>query len=305
MGKKSGGSAPAAPDPAATAAAQSTLNKETAMAQGTLSRINEYTPYGSSVYNKTGMENGVPVYDRTTTLSPEQKAIYDQQTNISSQLNTLAGDQIGRVGESMADPFSYEGMPSAPTADAAARQQTIDALYGQYSSRLDPRFSDEQTALETQLANQGLAVGDNAYTSAMESFGRTKNDAYTSALNQSVASGGAEQSRLFGLQGNERERAIQEESYLRNIPLNEVSALMGTGPGITNPTFSATPQTALAGTDITGPTALAYQGELNNYNQNRASGNAMMGGLFGLAGSGLGGWAGSSAGGATISSMFS
>jgi hypothetical protein len=287
-------SSPAAPDPQATAAAQGAANKETAVAQSRLNQINEYTPYGSSVYSPTGENiDGIQQFQRTTTLSPDQQAILDQQTGISKQLNTLAGNQIGRVETSLQDPFSYEGMPAAPTADSAARQQTIDALYGQYSSRLDPRFQQEQQALETQLANQGLSTGSEAYNKALESFGRTKNDAYSSALNQAVGAGGAEQSRLFGLQGSERERAIQEAAYLRNVPLNEASALMGAGTGVATPQFSPTPQTAVGGTDLTGATMAGYQGAQNQYNQQVGSNNATMGGLFGLAGSALGGYASS------------
>ena len=69
-------------------------------------------------------------------------------------------------------------MPDAPVADAEARQQTIDAINSQYASRLDPQFADAQTALETQLANQGIGVGSDAYTKAMESQNRSRNDAY-------------------------------------------------------------------------------------------------------------------------------
>ena len=288
MGKKSGGSAPAAPDPAKTAAAQGAINRETAIAQSRLNQVNEYTPYGSSVYSKTGeTQDGIDQMQRTTTLDPAQQAIVDQQTAISGDLNTLAGDQLGRVSTALGDPYSYDGLAAAPTADAAARQETIDALYGQYTSRLDPRFASEQTSMENKLQGQGFVPGSDAYDKAMAQFGRTKNDAYTSALNQAVGSGGAEQSRLFGLQGNERERAIQEYSAQRNAPLNETNALMS-GTQITNPTFSPTPQTGIAAADITGPTALAYQGQMNAANNATSAGNAAMGGLFGLAGAGMG-----------------
>ena len=293
MGKSSP-RAPAAPDPYATAAAQGAMNKETAETQARLNRVDEYTPYGSSVYSNTEGGDGSSDYTRTTTLDPAQQAIVDQQTGISSQLNELAGDQITRVEGSLSDPYSYEGMPDAPVADAAARQQTIDAMYNQYESRLNPQFSDAQTALETQLANQGIGVGSDAYTKAMESQGRTRNDAFQSAMNNAVTGGGAEQSRLFGLQGNARERAIQEYERIRNAPLNEVSALMS-GTQINNPTFSAIPQTGISPTDIAGPINTAYQGSMNNYNQQMNARNAGMGGLFGLGGA-VGGGLASNAG---------
>ena len=284
---KSTPSAPAAPDPYATAAAQGAMNKETAETQARLNRVDEYTPYGSSVYSNTEGGDGSSDYTRTTTLDPAQQAIVDQQTGISSQLNELAGDQITRVEGSLSDPYSYEGMPDAPVADAAARQQTIDAMYNQYESRLNPQFSDAQTALETQLANQGIGVGSDAYTKAMESQGRTRNDAFQSAMNNAVTGGGAEQSRLFGLQGNARERAIQEYERIRNAPLNEVSALMS-GTQINNPTFSAIPQTGVANTDFIGAQNSSNAMLNNQYAQQMGANNAMTGGLFGLAGAGAG-----------------
>jgi hypothetical protein len=289
---KSTPSAPAAPDPYATAAAQTASNKETAVAQSLLNQVNEYTPYGDSIYTKRGEPvDGIQQFDRTTTLNPEQQAIVDQQTAISGQLNELAGDQITRVGASLADPYSYEGMPDAPVADAAARQQTIDAMYNQYESRLNPQFADAQTALETQLANQGIFAGSDAYTKEMARQSRSKTDAFQSAMNNAITGGGAEQSRLFGLQGNARERAIQEYERIRNAPLNEVSALMS-GTQINNPTFSAIPQTGVSPTDLTGPINTAYQGSMNNYNQQMNARNAAMGGLFGLGGSVGSGFAG-------------
>ena len=176
-------------------------------------------------------------------------------------------------------------MPGAPVADAAARQQTIDAINSQYASRLDPQFADAQTALETQLANQGIGVGSDAYTKAMESQNRSRNDAYQSAMNAAITGGGAEQSRLFGLQGNARERAIQEYERIRNAPLNEVSALMS-GTQINNPTFSAIPQTAVANTDFIGAQNSSNAMLSNQYNQQMNQRNAHIQGLYGLGGAG-------------------
>lgn len=290
MDDKGGGSAPAPVDAGQTALAQASANKETAIAQARLNMIDEYTPFGSSVYSKTGTTaDGIDQYKRTTTLSPEQQAIVNQQMQISGQLNNAASNQLARVDQALATPFSYEGMPAAPEASEAARQQTIDALYNQYESRLNPRFEQERKAMETQLANQGISLGSDAYSRAMDDFGRTRNDAYTSALNQAVAAGGAEQSRLFGLQGSARERAIQEAAYERAVPLNDIAALMGTAPGVTMPQFSPAPQTSIAPTDVMGATALSSQMAMNNYNQQRGTQNAMLGGLFGLGGAALGG----------------
>lgn len=55
MGKGGGGSsAPAAPDPAKTAAAQTATNKETAYWNAVLNNVNQITPYGNLTYAQTG-----------------------------------------------------------------------------------------------------------------------------------------------------------------------------------------------------------------------------------------------------------
>lgn len=84
-------------------------------------------------------------------------------------------------------------------ADAATRNSVEDALYQRATSRLDPQFQQDQSALETRLANQGITMGSDAYNTEMANFARNKNDAYASARNDAVYAGGAEQSRLFGL----------------------------------------------------------------------------------------------------------
>lgn len=49
---KGGGKAPAAPDPAATAAAQTATNKETAYWNAVLNNVNQVTPYGNLTYTQ-------------------------------------------------------------------------------------------------------------------------------------------------------------------------------------------------------------------------------------------------------------
>ena len=198
----------------------------------------------------------------------------------------MASDQIGRVSANLAEPYSYEGLPDAPLADSDARQQSIDALYGQYKSRLDPRFKESGDALETRLATQGIGIGSDAYMKAMGIQSRDRNDAYQTALNNAIAAGGAEQSRLFGLQGTARTRAIQEYAAQRNAPLNEAAALMS-GANINNPQFSGAPAASIAAPNLTNAINTQYNAQLAQYNQDQNQRAANLGGLYGLAGSGI------------------
>jgi hypothetical protein len=286
MGKSSP-SYPQPPSPAATAAAQYQYNRDAAQDTADINRLNEFTPYGSSVYEQIGeTPSGIAQYKRTSALSPGQQKIFDRQTDLYGDLGDLATDQLGRVSANLAEPYSYEGLPDAPLADSDARQESIDALYGQYKSRLDPRFKESGDALETRLATQGIGIGSDAYMKAMGIQSRDRNDAYQTALNNAIAAGGAEQSRLFGLQGSARTRAIQEYAAQRNAPLNEAAALMS-GANINNPRFSGAPAVSISPPSLTNATNAQYNAQLAQYNQNQNRRAANLGGLYGLAGSGI------------------
>jgi hypothetical protein len=116
MGKKSGPAAPPPPDPAATAAAQMAANKEGAVAQANLNRIDQYTPQGAITYTQTGTNaDGTPKFRSDQTYSADEQAKYDQNNKIALALNSLAGKNIGRVDEAQSKAFSYDGMTPIQT----------------------------------------------------------------------------------------------------------------------------------------------------------------------------------------------
>jgi hypothetical protein len=53
-----------------------------------------------------------------------------------------------------------------------------------------------------------------------------------------------------------RQQQIQEATYLRNLPLNDIAALLGTGGGVQGPQFSSVSQVGVAAPD--------YMGQVNN-----------------------------------------
>lgn len=124
MGKKSP-TPPAAPDPVATAQAQGQMNRETAVANANLNRINQYTPQGSLVFNQIGTNaDGTPKYESRQEYSPEQQKLYEQQMAVSGALSGLASDNISRVAEAQSKPFTYDGMIPLQTGINAGQIQT-------------------------------------------------------------------------------------------------------------------------------------------------------------------------------------
>lgn len=249
-------SSPSPPDPAKTAAAQGAMNRETAITQQQLNMTNQYNPWGSVEYAKTGTQGfqdskgnwiETPTYSQTTTLSPEQQAIFDQTQAAQSNMAGIAQEQSSFLQDYLGEPFEFNNQDAANWA------------YDLGAQRLDPRFAQQQQQLETDLVNRGIRPGSAAYDQEMARFEQTRNDAYN-------------QLQLTG-----RSQAFSEAQQTRSQPINELTALLS-GSQITNPGTQSpgTPQTGVAGVDYTGLVNQQYQGEL-------AQSQAAMGGMFGLA----------------------
>lgn len=274
---KSAPKAPAQPDPVATAQAQGAVNKETAIANARLNNVNQYTPYGSLTYQETGNVDGTPTFSSTISLSPEQQKLLNMSNQGDIGTAQLGLDQLGRISNAVSTPFSYGGLPDAPTAQSMQDAQST----GQQAvlSRLQPQWEHDQQALDAKLSNQGIQQGSEAYNDAYRQFNNAKND----AMQQAILSG-----QQYATQGQNdalarRQQAIQEYSTQRNAPLNEYAALTS-GSQVTNPTFQNIQYGGAAPADLAGNIYKNYQGALNNYSNQVAQRNASMGGLFGLGG---------------------
>ena len=90
----------------------------------------------------------------------------------------------------------------------------------------------------------------------------------------------------YGLDANARDRGVNELTQQRQIPLNELAAMLS-GSQVQGPQFVSTPAPSIAAGDIQGATYANYQGAQNAYNQQQASRSSAKGGLADLAGAGL------------------
>lgn len=250
---------PKAPDPVETAQAQAGVNLSTAVTQQNLNMVDQNNPWGSVGYEQTGSTRfkdsfgnwvEVPRFTQTTTLSPEQQAIFDKAQGAQTNLAGIAEEQSGRVADALSDPFEFTNQDAANWA------------YDLGSQRLDPRFQQEEAGLRDRLINSGIRPGTEAWDREMSRLGESKNDAYNQLM----------------LQG--RSQAFGENIATRNQPLNELNALL-TQSQVSNPAQMSgpTPQVGVGGVDYAGMVQDNYQAKL-------ASRNALMGGLFGLAGAG-------------------
>lgn len=266
---------------------QTKSNVDTAVANATLGNTNQVTPYGSLTYTENGGRNingnWVPSYTATQTLSPTQQAIFDRSQKFQTGALDLANNQTGKISAALDKPYDFSGLPALPTDQTALRDKAYDSIMGRFNTD----FTKSQAATDTNLRNQGLQPGTDAYNTQMDILNRTRTDAQQQAF---INSGTVAQQDLQQAQ-TLRNQGINEMTQQRAQPVNEWATLAGLGGGVTQPTWAAPSAGQVQGTDVGGMQLAAYQGQLNAYNQQRASQNQMMGGLFGLGGSVAGGLA--------------
>jgi hypothetical protein len=130
--------------------------------------------------------------------------------------NFLEGPAQSAVGAAM--PGLTAGLAKGASFDPSTNiQNSINANYAQATSRLDPQWQQRQQAFGSQMANQGLDPGTQAYDASAGTLNRAQNDAYATAMRNAIGQGN--QTALVGMQG-------------AMLPFNQFSTLMhGAQPG--------------------------------------------------------------------------
>jgi len=212
-------------------------------------------------------------------LSPDQQKLLDAESATSIGLAGLQNQGLDYVKNMLSSPFDQGKLP-AETINAGETAQ--NALL----RRLQPQMDQQNEALRSRLANQGITLGSDAYGSEMRNQAMRDNDMKLAAAIRGIDVG-----------NQARQQSIQEQSFFRNEPLNTLNAVRS-GAQVTNPTFSNVPQQqTTAGPDLLGAANSQYGSELDAYNAKQAQSGALMSGLFSLGGAALGSpWLGAAAG---------
>lgn len=201
--------APRAPDFNAAAQQQQASSQQATAQQTAANRPNQSNAIG-------GYSNWVQGADGQWT----------QQSGLNGPLGGAAAGLQGQAANALANPLDFSSLGPMMTGDAA-RDQAITAAYGQATSRLDPRFAQQEESLRTRLANQGLEAGSEAFGNEMQNFGQQRNDAYGSAMNSAIMQGQAAGDSVFRNSLAARQQGGNEMMTARSQPLNELAAMLG------------------------------------------------------------------------------
>jgi hypothetical protein len=184
--------------------------------------------------------------------NPSSADAWKQQHSKYSQTQSFNGPLAGAatgLQQQLADAWK-----TPLTNGADARNSAENAIYGRETSRLDPMWNQREGALTTSLANQGLDPTSEAAQKSTDTFNRGRNDAYTSALQESIMGGGQEATRQQGL-----------DLTSRMAPLGALAGLGGLTGQSQNPLL---------------PAAMAqYQGALQKYGIDQQGKNSTLSGL--------------------------
>jgi len=257
------------------ASTQNLANQGTALFNAGLNRAsNVTTPWGTqSTSTSIDPITGLPTVNQNVSLDPtlagaQQTAQQSAAASLGRGAGSNVGQITGNVSQSMGDP---------------AIQQAIQSQYNAQTGLLQPTFGMQSSMLDTQLANQGLQPGTDAYNNAKTLLAQQQNNAYTQIANNATQQGMGYQNQLFGQQLQNAQLGNQAA----NQPLNQLLAL-NSGSQINAPNL---PTSNAVPTDVLGAANLGYQGNVNAYNAQTGNQNAMMSGLFGLGGAGLNAYA--------------
>lgn len=274
---------------------QKLLDSTNQISQAFLNTGNKGLTRVDEAMGKSFDTSGLPALQTVGGLGQQQQA---PNTASTSQLPQLGGD--------------YE----------ASRRRVEDALLSRTNRSLD----QSEAATRARLLNSGIEQGSEAWQREMQNAGQTRNDATMQAViaggqeqSRLANQANVDRGQLFGersqqyqqglasagfnndaaykefLAGQQaattnnqvRGQGIQEQAYLRSLPLNEVNALR-TGSQASMPNFSGyytggsaqTPQLLNASVAQGNYGMQAYQGQQSGY-------NALMGGLANLGGAAI------------------
>lgn len=271
-----GNDAPAPPDPKVVAAEQTKSNKETAIANAYLNRVDQTSPFGTSSYQVTGTNpDGTPKFSQSTQFSAPVQGLFDNYMGMTKGMGDIGEQQLAGLRDQYSQPFNLN-------------TETENRVAAMRSARLEPELARQEDALRTRLTNQGFREGTEGWDRALERQGRMATD----SRNQ--------------LWLDARQQGANEALIQRQLPLNEFNA-MRSGSQVGMPQFTGVPQTQQANTDVAGIYNTNYNQQLGAWNMNNQSNNAFMGGLFGLGGGllNMGVPGGGTIGGSLFSRAFS
>jgi len=297
------------PKAEALVAGQQQENSQTLAQNLAANRVNQVTPYGNITYSGDPLTGQT----QTTTLTEGAQSTLNNQESLAKLLSGLGIQAGGNINLSQPDlaalpsrvnSLDTSGLPALPGAEGqeAERARIEKSLFDRSTSLLRPEFDQQRSRTTQTLADRGFDLERSAGAqSEFDRLDRSQNASYERAAADAVAGGGAEMSRNYGIASDARSRGLaeqlanaglsnegrdaglNEQLTMRNLPLQDISALNSLTPNL--PTLAPTsPYTSTqAPTDVAGTSLAAYQAALNKAQLDQQAKSSFWNNITGLA----------------------
>jgi len=229
-----------------------------------------------------GLRPGTEAYNNAAQLLGQQENDARQQAALQGLNLDLTANQQGYGQALTSGQFGNQAQLSqfgANLQNQQARNQAIAQNYGQ-------GVTSQQ--LQNQAIGQNFGQGSSAQAMQNQAIAQNYGQGLTAsqAENARIAQqfNQAQQAAQFG--NTAQQQALAEAIQQRQMPLNEISALMS-GSQIQNPQFGAYAGANVVPAPIANATAQQGAYAANAYNQQVAQDNALTSGLFSLGGAAL------------------
>jgi hypothetical protein len=288
-----GGSTPT--DPSVSIAAQQAANNENLQNAARLSAIDQYGPFGSTVWTRDA--NGLPVA-QSTSYSPQLQAYLNDTFGTAAASNDYMRNQYG-AGNAYLD-YLYPASLSTDLSSQGLLNQRYDAAgniinrlpgenvtagdtsaiaqtsYEQAMAKMQPQIDQQKAQLAQSLQDRGIPVGSEVYNNEMSRMDTSVGNLMQAAARQAQLDAGTEQSRQVAM-----------NTSLQMTPYNELAALQAGQYSAQNPNVGA------SAASYTAPTAQQWNqfqpattnatGAYSAYDQaNAANNQGLLSGLFGI-----------------------
>lgn len=328
-GKKS--KAPKAPNYEAIAQQQGDDSYRIAKDVTGWNRPNQTDQYGNKL---TWSQDKNGNWSQQVTMGPQGQALQNKDyINRANSMNLVKNNlsAIGSQGQFNSNqyktPLSGQFNSGAyntstnllPQYDEKNGKRVSDALYESVMQRARPEQNKSVNDLSTQLRQQGLQPGTQAYDSAMRNLQTSNSDANLLAATNATI-GGYDEARnqyLAQLQGFDSRLAANQQNFGQNFgayqdfnnrrlqtnaqnfgqglagynqPYQNAAALQAIGGGALNPSFAGfSGATGYNPADMLGAANAGYQAQMGGANSSNAKKGSTLGSGLGFAGSMMGG----------------
>lgn len=287
------------------ATAQGQASQQNVNQQTDANRADQSNPFGDLSWSQ---DPNTGQWTQNVSLAGAQGDALTAQQNLqagrSQAASGLLGDATSNLSQGLdtsnLNPLFKYGAPGQ------TNQSAQDAVMGQ----LQPILDRNSKALDSQLANQGITMGSEAWKNAHDQEAQDQNNARLQAVQAGFTQGNTENTQNINYanaQQGQNAQDLTQQQTIRNQPLTDINNLTS-GQAVTSPTFGAYGQAGVAtAPNYLGASQSQYNALLDTSNADAAKQSSLYGGLFGLGSAFLGSSAGSSAmnsAGNYISSLF-